>query len=206
VRTGLYGGSFDPIHLGHVCAANEVLHRRALDRVVLVPAGRPPHKQEGCIAPFEDRLAMARLAAAPLHGLDVYDGEGARDGPSYSIDTLLEWQRLHPEDQIELLVGADMLADLPRWKQAARIVKNALVVAFARPGEELSDALRTFESAFGPGHAVTVEIPLVEASSTAVRERIGRGLAVDDLVPSEVSAYLRESRLYSGLTPGERRG
>ncbi|MHC4850143.1 MAG: nicotinate-nucleotide adenylyltransferase [Planctomycetota bacterium] len=206
MRTGLYGGSFDPIHIGHVCAANEVLHRRALDRVVFVPAGSPPHKPTGCIAPFADRLAMARLAAAPLHGLEVYEGEGARDGPSYSIDTLLEWRQLHPEDQCELLVGADMLADLPRWKQAADIVKNALIVAFARPGEELSDALRTFEAAFGPGHAVLVEIPLVEASSTDVRARIGRGLAVDGLVPPEVAAYLRESRLYSGLTPGERRG
>jgi nicotinate-nucleotide adenylyltransferase len=206
VRTGLYGGSFDPIHSGHVAAANEVLHRRALDRVVLVPAGAPPHKPDGCIAPFEDRVAMARLAAAPVHGLEVYDGEGRRPGPSYSIDTIREWKALHPDDVIELLVGADMLADLPRWKEADSIVKNALVVAFARPGEGLSDALATFESAFGPDHAVVVEIPLVEASSTEVRDRLSKGLDVLGLVPAEVAAYLGERGLYSGLTPGDPKG
>lgn len=206
MRTGLYGGSFDPIHNGHVAAANEVLHRRALDRVVFVPAGEPPHKEGGCVAPFEDRLAMARLAAAPLHGLEVHDGEGRRAGPSYSVETLREWRRDHPGDVVELLVGADMLADLPTWREAPAIVKNAMVVAFARPGFDLAGALATFEAAFGSGHAVVVEIPLVAASSSEIRRRLGAGLPVFGMVPPEVEAYLTERRLYSGLTPGSTKG
>jgi nicotinate-nucleotide adenylyltransferase len=206
VRTGLYGGSFDPIHNGHVAAANEVLHRRALDRVVLVPAGEPPHKQGGCVASFEDRLAMARLAAAPIHGLEVHDGEGRRPGPSYSIDTLRAWRRDHPDDHIELLVGADMLADLPHWREPDEIVKIALIVAFARPGFDLAGALARFESRFGHNRAVVVEIPPVEASSSGIRERLAAGLPVTGLVPAEVEAYLRERDPYSGLTPGSAAG
>jgi len=202
VRTGLYGGSFDPIHRGHVAAAQEVLARRALDRVVLVPAGRPPHKPEGCVAAFEDRLAMARLAAAPVHGLEVFDGEGRREGPSYFVDTLREWLQNRPGDHVELLVGADMLADLPHWKEAGEIVRFAFVVGFARPGGDPHEALQAFERAFGPGHAALVEIPLVEASSTDIRRRLRDGRGVGGLLPPAVLAYVRERGLYSGLTPG----
>jgi len=206
VRTGLYGGSFDPIHRGHLAAAEEVLHRRALDRLILVPAARPPHKPEGCVASFEDRVAMARLAAAPVHGLEVWDGEGRRSGPSYFVDTIRAWRAEHPDDELEMLVGADMLADLPRWKDAPAIVKNCLVVGFARPGADPADALAAFERALGPGRAVLLEIPLVPASSTEIRRLCAAGRSVGELVPPEVAAYMAERGLYSGLTPGSAKG
>ena len=158
------------------------------------------------MAPFADRVAMTRLAAAPVHGLEVYDGEGRREGPSYFVDTLREWLQKRPGHHIELLVGADMLADLPRWKEAGEIVKNAFVVGFARPGGDPREALAVFERAFGPGHAVVVEIPLVAASSTDIRRRLREGRPVDGLLPPAVLAYVRERGLYSGLTPGSGRG
>ncbi|MHC4953737.1 MAG: nicotinate (nicotinamide) nucleotide adenylyltransferase [Planctomycetota bacterium] len=202
MRTGIYGGSFDPVHSGHIAAAVEVLHRRALDRVFLIPAASPPHKPGGCVAPFADRVAMARLAAAPEHGIDVLDIEGARDGPSYTVETLDALRALYPDDHFELLVGADMLADLPRWKDPDRIVKNAQVVAFARPGSDLGAAWAAFEAAFGPDRAVLVEMPPISAASTAIRERLERGENVADLVPSAVAAYIRERHLYAGGSAG----
>ncbi|MEM8885380.1 MAG: nicotinate-nucleotide adenylyltransferase [Planctomycetota bacterium] len=199
MRSGLYGGSFDPIHDGHVAAAEEVLHRRALDRVFFVPAGSPPHKPDGCHAAFEDRLAMARLAAAPIHGLEVLDWEGRRTGPSYSVQTLREFRTRYPEDAIELLVGADMLADLPRWFEADEIVKIAHIAAFARPGESLDAARRQFEEGLGVAPTI-VEIPLVDAASSAIRAALAAGRRHGLPLPAEVADYIEERGLYGGLT------
>ena len=197
-RTGIYGGSFDPIHRGHVAAAEAVLQRRALDRVIVVPAGAPPHKPDGCRATFADRVAMARLAVASVHGLEVLDIEGHREGPSYSVDTLRELRLLNPEDQFEMLVGADMLADLPHWKDPDEILALTDIVAFARPGEGLSDARAAFDDCFGPGHLHIVEIPAIRASSTEIRAALSRGEKPADLLPEGVLPYIRERRLYGG--------
>jgi len=198
MRTGIYGGSFDPIHNGHVAAAETVLHRRALDRVFFVPAASPPHKPNGCVAAFDDRVAMARLAAAPEHGLEVLDIEGEREGPSYTVDTLDALLAAHPEEHFELLVGADMLGDLPHWKDPHRILEIAQVVAFARPGAELTRERAEFAAVFGEERAVIVEIPAIPASSSLVRERVRSGDSVTDLVPKAVAAYIRERHLYRG--------
>ena len=197
-RTGIYGGSFDPIHRGHIAAAEAVLQRRALDRLFLVPAASPPHKPGGCVAPFDDRVAMARLAAAPVHGLEVLDIEGRRAGPSYSVETLRELRGLHPDDHFEFLVGADMLADIPHWREPETILKLATIVAFARPGEDLADARSIFDARFGSDRLIIVEIPLVAASSTEIRWCLARREDAADLLPDGVLPYIRERRLYGG--------
>ena len=198
MRTGIYGGSFDPIHKGHVAAAETVLHRRALDRVLFLPAASPPHKPGGCQASFDDRVAMARLAAAPEHGLEVSSIEGEREGPSYTVDTLEALQRAYPDDHFELLVGADMLGDFPSWRNPERILDLAQVVAFARPGAELAEERSRFAAAFGEERAIIVEIPVVSASSTEIRERLRKRESIADLVPKAVEAYIHERLLYRG--------
>jgi len=206
MRTGIYGGSFDPIHSGHVAAAEAVLHRRALDRLFFVPAASPPHKPGGCEASFEDRVAMARLAAAPEHGLDVLDIEGEREGPSYTVDTLRAFQAAHPEDHLELLVGADMLDDFPNWREPGAILELVQLVAFARPGAVLGPGQQRFTAAFGEGRAAIVEIPAISVSSTEVRARLRKSKSITDLVPKAVEAYIRERHLYRGLTRNGTKG
>jgi nicotinate-nucleotide adenylyltransferase len=196
VRRGIYGGSFDPIHRGHVSVARAVLKSRGLDRVDLVPASEPPHKRVGCAAGFHHRVAMARLATGELEGLAVLDLEGGRAGPSYTLDTVEELRRRDPGHSFELLVGADMLADLPTWHRAGELVGSVPVVAFARPGRDLAEARGTFERAF-PGAGLTfVETPFVEISSTAVRRRLEAGLSVADFLHPAVLKYVCKNRLY----------
>jgi nicotinate-nucleotide adenylyltransferase len=193
---GIFGGSFDPIHVGHVAVAAGALRTRGLERVSLVPAGHPPHKLTGCVASFLDRLEMARLAVSGHHGLDVLDLEGRRPGPSYSIDTVEALRAEYPGEEWELLVGADMLADLPRWHRAAELVAEVSVVAFGRPDADARSARAIFAATF-PGHeAAFLELPLVDASGTEIRRRLGEGGSVEGLLSPDVERYIREKRLY----------
>ena len=193
---GIFGGSFDPIHVGHVAVAAGALRARGLERVSLIPAAQPPHKKTGCVASFPDRLQMARLAVEGVDGLDVLDLEGRRPGSSYSIDTVETLRTEHPGVEWELLVGADMLADLPNWCRAAELVARIQVVAFGRPGVDAERARAAFGAAF-PGHeAAFLELPLVGASGTEIRRRLGEGLPVEGLLSPQVERYLREKELY----------
>lgn len=196
VRLGILGGSFDPIHVGHVAAAEAVLRLRGLDRVFLVPAGQAPHKAGGG-APFEHRLAMARLAVEGRPGLEVLDLEGRRPGPSYTVDTLRELERLHPGAAFELLVGADMLLDLPTWRRAEEVVRAAQIVAFGRPGAIAAAARQEFERAFGHGRHVWLDLEPRDASSTEIRRRMAAGEAVGGLLDPRVEAYIRRHGLYA---------
>jgi nicotinate-nucleotide adenylyltransferase len=195
VRLGLLGGSFDPIHAGHIAVAEAALRLRHLDRVLLVPAGQAPHKARGG-APFEHRLAMTRLAAEGHPGLDVLDLEGRREGPSYTVDTLRELRRLHPGAELELLVGADMLEDLPRWREAAEVVRLVQVVGFGRPGASPDGARQAFDKAFGPGRHAWLDLEPADISSTEIRRRLGAGEAVQGLLDPRVEAYTRKNGLY----------
>jgi nicotinate-nucleotide adenylyltransferase len=192
---GILGGSFDPIHLGHVAAAEAALRRRGLAAVFLIPAGHAPHKPP-CEASFADRLEMARLGARGRPGLHVLDLEGARPGPSFTIDTLEELRRLHPGAAFELLVGADMLKDLPHWRRAREIVDSALVVGFGRPGAAADGARRAFEAAFGPGRHAWLDLDPVPASSTDVRRRLAAGEPLGGLLDPAVEAFIRARGLY----------
>lgn len=197
MRFGIYGGSFDPIHLGHVAAAAAVRDRRALDRVWLIPAGEAPHKR-GCVAPFQARLAMARLAVEGRDGLEVLDLEGRRDGPSYTFDTVEALAAREPGAGLEMLVGADMLEDLPRWHRAAELVERVTVVAFGRPGAGSAAARSVFEAAFPQVRYEWLELPPVPASSSAVRRRLAAGEEVAGLLDPAVEAYIRQHDLYDG--------
>ncbi len=195
-RLGIFGGSFDPIHRGHLAALDAVRKARPLERVFLVPAGRPPHKRSGSRAPFEDRLAMVRLALAGRSGVELLDWEGRREGPSYSIDTVEELMRREPGAGVDLLVGADMLADLPSWHRAAELAGLVTVVAFSRPGTALEPAQAAFRAAFSGREAVVVPAPLLDISATEIRRRLGAGEGVEGLLPPGVESYARSKGLY----------
>ena len=205
LRRGILGGSFDPIHLGHVAAALGVIEVRGLERVYFIPAGRPPHKPQGCEAPFSDRVAMARRAVRDHDALEVLDLEGSRPGPSYSVDTAEELARRHPGVGWDLLVGADMLEDLPNWHRARDLVDLVQVVAFARPDFDLEGPRGVFRAEFGKD-PVCVTLRLVEAASTRVRRRIAAGEPIDAFLDPAVSAYIADRNLYRGPGNDEGRG
>lgn len=187
MRLGILGGSFDPIHLGHVAAAETLRDRRRLERVFLIPAASPPHKRDGCVAPFPDRVAMVRLATAGREGLAVLDLEGYRPGPSYTIDTVAELQGAYPGADLELLVGADMLADLPNWHRTAELQALVAVVGFARPGTPRPGL---------KGAHDWVEIPPIAVSATEVRRRLAAGEDATELLDPAVFTYIRRKSLY----------
>jgi len=194
-RFGILGGSFDPIHLGHIAAALTAQAELGLERVLLIPAARAPHKG-GSAAPFSDRVAMARAAAANHDVLTVWDGEGRRTGPSYTIDTVLRLRDEHPGVSWDLLVGADMLADLPRWRRAAELVRLVRIVGFARPGQDFEAAWRACHEGLPGVEAVRLEIPAIEASSSEIRRRLARGESVSGLLAPAVAGHIESAGLY----------
>jgi nicotinate-nucleotide adenylyltransferase len=195
VKVGILGGSFDPVHLGHVHAASEVRARAGLDRVELVVAAEPPHKP-ACSAPFADRVAMARLAVKGRPELGVLDLEGRRAGPSYTFYTVTELSSERPGDDLALLVGADMLADLPSWHRAAELVAAVAVIAFARPGFGFEEPQKAFLGAFPGARLTTVEVAPREVSSTEIRRRVAAGDPAPELLDPAVAGYIFERGLY----------
>jgi nicotinate-nucleotide adenylyltransferase len=189
-----------------VAAAGAVRAARRLDEVLFVPASEAPHKRDAAHgpAPFADRLAMVGLAIRGCAGLVASDLEGRRPGPSYTIDTVLALRERRPAAEAELLVGADMLADLPRWRRAGDLVARVTVVGFGRPGEDEAAARRTFRAAFPDARFAWVDVSPVEAASREIRARVARGDPCDDLLHPAVAAHIRKNGLYGtgGLTPG----
>jgi nicotinate-nucleotide adenylyltransferase len=194
VHFGIYGGSFDPVHVGHVATAEGVRAARGLDGIFLIPADAPPHKG-GCLAPFADRLEMVRLAVAGHEGLEVLDLEGGR-APSYTVDTVAALRDEHPAAELELLVGADMLEDLPRWRRVDELLAMVRVVAFDRPGVDAAAAQAAFRARFGPGSFLWLDLPPVDASSTEIRRRLAAGEPVEEWLDPAVRAYIRRHGLY----------
>ncbi|MGC9454206.1 MAG: nicotinate (nicotinamide) nucleotide adenylyltransferase [Phycisphaerae bacterium] len=199
----IFGGTFDPVHNGHLIVARAAAEARGIGRVMLVPAAVPPHKPPAGAA-GEHRLEMLKLAVADEPVFEVSDTELRRGGPSYTIDTLEEFAREMPGTRLHLLIGADMLEDLPAWHRAHEVVATAeVVVAARRPWQErLEEVFSGLADEFG---ARTVErlreslvkTPRVDISSTDIRRRVGKGLSVRYLVPDSVEQYIHEHRLYA---------
>jgi len=191
------GGTFDPIHRGHLVVAGVVRSRLHPAEVVLVPAGRPWLKNEQNVASVADRLAMVRLAAAET-GLQVSSIEIERPGPSYTIDTLRALKAsLPPEDMLYFVLGWDNLLDITRWRAPEEIIRLAKLIAVPRVGSRVPDN-ETLEKCL-PGLAqrvILLDKPEIDISATIIRERVGLGLSIDHLVPESVARYIRENSLY----------
>lgn len=200
MRLAVLGGSFNPIHVGHLAVAEAAREALALDRVLFVPCALPPHKPPDDLAPARDRLAMVRLALRGHPAFAVSDIEVRRPGRSYSVDTVAAL-RATTRGALFLLVGADMLAGLPTWREARRLVALARVAAAGRPGWSF-DALRprlarAFGAAFLRGlDRRRIDAPLVGVSSSDIRRRARDGRSIRYLVPEAVARYIRRRELY----------
>lgn len=181
---GILGGSFDPIHLGHLRAAEVAREALSLEAVWLVPCGRPPHRT--LVASPESRLIMAALAAAEQPGLVASDIEVSRQGTSYMIDTVEALQRAEPDAEISLILGSDAYRDVTTWRSAARLRETVRMAVVARAGD-------TVEAV--PGVTVLPEAGL-PISGTEIRERIARAASVRFLVPPAVADFIDKRRLY----------
>lgn len=196
----MFGGTFNPIHRGHVTVARAAVERLGLSRLVLMPSASPPHKSSEELAPSEDRLAMCRLAAAEDARLAVSDLELRRPPPSYTVDTLAELQREHPAAELLLVIGADMLRDFHLWRRFDEIARLSRLITLPRPGVTVGP-LTELRRALGDAAAAQIlrdvqDTPLVDVSSTEIRRRLAAGRSVDDLVPQAVARYIVEHRLY----------
>jgi nicotinate-nucleotide adenylyltransferase len=195
MKVGILGGTFDPIHLGHLAAAETALECAGLDSLLLVPAGRPPHKGEA-LASVEDRLAMCRLAAAELPGASVWDWEARRSGPSYTVDTLVAFRAERPEDEPYLVLGWDAARDLPKWHRPQEVLSLARLVVVGRPGLNApgDDDLR--EAGLDPRRVILCLGETPDVAATRIRTLAEEGESLAGLVPPGVETYIRANGLY----------
>ena len=196
-KMGLFGGSFDPIHQGHLEMALRIAERLELDGVVLMPTFVPPHKIRESMASAEHRLAMCRLAAQGHPQLQVSDLELTREGASFTVDTLEALCEQYPDTQWYLLVGADMFTTLRTWHRFADIARLAVLCTIAREGTDTARLREYADELMADGIRCFVdENPVEPYSSTQVRERIAVGESVVDLVGEAVAEYIRDNGLY----------
>lgn len=197
MRLGVLGGTFDPVHRGHLALAAAAREELALDGVLFVPAGRPWRKAGRRIASDEDRLAMLKAALEGEPAFRVSWLELEREGPSYSAETLEALRSDRPDDELFFIVGEDALADLPNWVRPRRILQLATLVV-ARRSDVPSSALEEAER-LQPDlseRVIWLNMAPLAVSASAIRERVRRGEPIRDLVPPAVEAYIREHGLY----------
>jgi len=201
--TAVFGGTFDPVHLGHLGLADYLLKTGRVSRVVFLPAPHPPHKPGNEPAPFADRAAMLRAAVAGHPGMSVSEMEAERPGPSYTVDTLDILKKRYPAEHFVWLIGTDSLNQLHLWYEAERLVRENRFLAYPRPGAEADlDLLRSvwppelFEKLSA---GLLSGAPEFDPSSTAVRQRLsGQGAdACRGMLPGPVLDYIKEHKLYT---------
>jgi nicotinate-nucleotide adenylyltransferase len=192
-RLGVMGGTFDPIHHGHLVAASEVQAWFDLDEVVFVPTGQPYQKAERVVSPVEHRYLMTVIATASNPRFTVSRVDIDRPGPTYTIDTLTDLAAQHPDADLYFITGADALTDILAWRSAQGMFDLAHFVGCTRPGYHMDEATL---SGMPPDRVTIVEIPALTISSTDCRERTARGEPVWYLVPDGVVQYISKYRLY----------
>ncbi len=186
MRVGILGGTFDPIHIGHLIAASSVYEALNLDSVVFIPAGDPWQKRDRDLSTGQQRLEMVKLATENDPRFQVSDLEISRSGPTYAVDTVREWKRLNPSDELLWIVGSDALSGIPSWHEWEAFVSEVTIVAVNRVGQ--NDSV--------PFDFVSVDMPEVRISATELRDRFTNGLDTQYLVPKNVSQYISDQGLY----------
>jgi len=212
LKIGMLGGTFDPIHLGHLRCAEEICQELELENVYLIPSASPPHKVKEPVTPFRHRLAMTRLAADISPYLEAVDLEGRRAGHSYSIETLREFYRIFgPEVDIFFILGMDAFLEIRTWKECENLFNYAHFVIISRPGfqteglrEVLPDLRVERETAGRPDLFVApsgktvmrIQTTLMDVSSTRIREMVRKNRSIRFLVPERVGIYIAKKGLY----------
>ena len=218
VRIGLFGGTFDPVHYGHLRAAEEIQERLGLTRVIFIPAAIPPHKADGAVASGPHRLAMVRHAVTPNPTFEVSDVEIRRPGKSYSIETIRHFQETFGDEvSLYFAMGIDAFLEIATWKSVDEIFSTCHFVVMTRPGYALKDLEEIvpldlakqfcYDQNGGgwlheSGYSIRpCEISLLDISATSIRNRIGETRSVRFLAPEKVLAYIDEHRLYRSEAP-----
>ncbi|MCX7982537.1 MAG: nicotinate-nucleotide adenylyltransferase [Syntrophales bacterium] len=213
MRWGIFGGSFDPIHFGHLRCAEEVRELMQLDRIIFIPAGRPPHKDPQDLTPFAHRYEMVRLAIGHHPFFEVSDEEGKREGVSYTIDTVNAWRRCRlGEDNLFFITGQDAFEDLRTWKEWETLVRICNFIVMSRPGCAALDLDRILtpeiarlfvfnernSSYLGPdGYVIyLVRVTLLDIKARVIRQWIKEGRSIAFLTPEKVIKYIKDHGLY----------
>lgn len=199
-RLGIFGGTFNPVHIGHLILAQDALERFELDEILWMPCYDPPHKSSDSLAGIEHRLNMLDLALEDHLSMHWSDLEVRRMGTSYTIDTLLALRKEHPHAKLFFMIGADTLFELQTWRRIQEVLGLCTFLSFARPGFDLSQV--TPEAlGFSPEQTDhlrnhILQGHLIEVSSSEIRARTAEGLSIQYLVPRAVEMYIQEHRLY----------
>ncbi|MEI3377232.1 MAG: nicotinate-nucleotide adenylyltransferase [Coriobacteriales bacterium] len=202
-RIGIMGGTFDPVHNGHLAVAASVAKQLDLDRVLFIPTGNPNFKQGLKIAPASERAHMVALAikGEPLFQLDLREVE--RSGVTYTADTLEELTRCHEGAQLFFIMGTDSALTLPGWKRAEDVARLCTVVVAKRPGQSTRQVREVLAASLLDFDVVYLDVPQVDVSSTQLRERIAQGRDVSDMIPTSVMAYIDQTGLYQDVSGGQ---
>lgn len=198
MKLGVLGGTFDPIHLGHIKVAEEVISRLALDEIIFMPAGQPWLKEGNPISPARHRLEMVRLAIADKPNFKLSTMEIDRPGPTYTVDSMAELRRkFGPEAELFFIMGWDNLEQLPRWHKPSELILLCRLVAVPRVDFPPPD-LNALEAAI-PGlsqRVIMLDSPRIDINASEIRRMVREGLSIHNLVPEAVERYIKKHRLY----------
>ena len=195
MRIGIVGGTFDPMHNGHLAVAEAARECAELDRVLLVPAAVPPHRGPAR-ATADDRLAMARIAAAASEGVEVSDLELRRGGRSYTVDTLRALAAGNPHAELYLVLGWDAARELRTWRDPDEVLALARLLVVGRPGAGMPGEAELRAAGIDPARVVLCAVPTPDVSATRIRELVAGGRPISGLVPPGVERYVAEHGLY----------
>jgi nicotinate-nucleotide adenylyltransferase len=205
MRLGLFGGSFDPIHYGHLLLAESCREQCRLNAVWFAPAAVPPHKQDRTLLDPKHRIEMLKLAIGGHDAFDIYTGEIDRGGVSYTVETLEQLHEESPDSELFLLMGADSLAELPTWREPRRICELAIPVVVRRAGSAELDDGSLVELMSAERLAVArqhrVEMPVIDLRATEIRRRVAEGLSIRYRTPRAVEKYIEAECLYRTASP-----
>lgn len=196
MRLGVFGGTFDPVHMGHLIAAEDARAALRLDEVLFVPAGEPWFKSYRRITPARHRLAMVRLAVGDNPRFGVSDMEIRREGPSYTIDTLAELRRERADADLFVILGVDALREIDRWRQPRRLFQMATVVGMARPGASIDVSVLNAAIPGASDRLRLIDSALIDISGTDIRRRVADGASIRYRVSASVEQYIRDHNLY----------
>ena len=197
-RLGMMGGTYDPIHYGHLVAAEEARYQLELEKVIFIPAGRPPHKTKREISAARHRLNITRLAVASNPFFMVSDIEIMKPGLSYAIDTVQIFKEQFPQAELFFITGADAVFEILSWKRVEELLRLCCFVAATRPGYKLDELSKNIPGfpINGKKRIITMEVPALAISSTDLRRRVREGRPIKYLVPEAVEAYILNNNLY----------
>lgn len=195
-KIGLFGGTFDPIHIGHIKIAEAARDKAKLSEVIFIPAGEPPHKTEKKQENKEDRLEMTKLAVSRHQFFSVSDYEIKLKEKSYSLNLIKHFKKVYPEDKLYFIIGADSLYDLPEWYHYEEFMTLCEFIVISRPGIKKEHLLNKFSGKEKPFRAFFIDNINIGISSTQVRQLLKEGESVRQLVPAEVCDYIEKHGLY----------